>query len=127
MLATEYRVHESELRADLQEHYGVNLDRAMAGEHSAWHISCLVEQLPLSARIRIASDADCAWGLQEVLTASLVNSLNGLIWGMGDKRTRGARPALIGPERLTRERMKSLPARAMSVDELMEKLSKPRG
>ena len=126
MLATVFSQHESELRADLQHHYGIDLDHAMAGGHTVHHIACLVEHLPQDSCVYIREDADMAWKLPDVLLASILNALNGLIWGMGDPKRRGKRPDLIGPTKLTEKGRKSLPARAMPITELMEQLNKPR-
>lgn len=125
-LVTVYREHEDELRADLQQHYGIDLDHAMDGEHTPMHIAALVENLPQDSRVFVSEDKDMAWKLPDVLLASILNSLNGLIWGMGDARRRGKRPDLIGPTKLTEKGRKSLPARAMPITELMEQLERPR-
>lgn len=129
VLVSEYRVHEEMLRADLQQHYGVDLDRAMAGAHSVHHIACLVMQLPSNARIRCAEHEDSNWTLTDVLLASIINSLNVLIHCLfSSKRNRGRMPELIGPSWMKEKaRTRSLPARALPVDELMEILNKPRG
>ena len=127
MLAAEFHVHEEALRADLQQYYGIDLDHAMMGAHTAHHVACLVMQLPPDARIRIASHEDSVWTLNDVLTASLLNSLNGLIYGMSDRRKRGKKPELIGPSWMRdQSHWRSLPARTMPISELMEILNKPR-
>ena len=126
VLATEWRLHEAELRADFQQHYGIDLDAAMDGAHTPWHIACLLVQLPPNSRVAVAEDDDHVWGLSDVLLATIANSLNGLIWGMGDPRRRGPRPQPIGPQKLTEGRKRKLPARVLSIDELMETLSKER-
>ena len=110
----------------MQQYYGIDLDRAMAGEHSAYHVACLLMQLPQDARIRTAHNADNQWTLDETLLASVLNSLNGLIYGMSDKKKRGREPEIIGPSWMRSKNMRSLPARVMSADELMEILNKPR-
>ena len=128
VLAAEFRVHESALRADLQQYYGIDLDKAMCGGHSAWHIACLVMELPHVARVRIAEHEDSLWTLNDVLTASLLNSLTGLIYGMSDRRKRGRKPEIVGPSWMKgKERQRSLPARTMPISELMEYLQLPRG
>ena len=127
-LAAEYNIHEAALRADLQQYYSIDIDRAMRGEHTAHHIACLVMQLPSDARIRTAENEDSMWTLNDVLTACLLNSLNGLIYGMSDKRKRGRKPELVGPSWMKGDtRKRSLPARIMPVSELMQILEMPRG
>jgi len=114
---------EDALRADLQRYYGVDLDAAMRGEHTAAHIGALVAYLPSDCALRREVDKDAAWTLRDILLASILNSLNMLIYGMGDKKHRGRRPQLVGPDYMTK---KKLPARTMSVDDLMRELNKPR-
>ena len=128
MLANEYVEHEQELRADLQQTYNVDIDHAIAGAHSAYHIACLVAQLPIDARIRVTHDADCRWTLDNVLLARLCNSFSMFVYGMSDKKKRGAPPKLIGPSCMTNnQQMRTLPARVLPVSELIEILNKPRG
>ena len=125
-LAAMWRDHPDELRADLQETYGIDIEAAMAGAHSCPHVASLVSQLPLDARVHVAIEPDAKWTQRDVLLANLVNLLSGLIWGMSDKRKRGSAPKPIGPSYMTREQMRSLPALSMSADELLKELSKPR-
>lgn len=122
MLAASFETEDA-LRADLQRFYGIDLDAAMRGEHTAAHIAALVRYLPSDCALRRERDDDAAWTLRDILLASILNSLNALIYGMGDKKKRGKRPSLIGPNYLTK---KTLPARVMSADDLMRELSKPR-
>ena len=115
--------HEDALRADLQRYYGIDLDAAMRGGHSAAHVAALVAYLPSDCSMRRDMDADAAWTLRDILLASILNSLNMLIYGMGDKRHRGKKPQMVGPDYMTK---KKLPARVMSAEQLMEILSRPR-
>jgi len=126
VLVTEFRIHEEQLRADLQQYYGIDLDYAMAGGHTAYHIACLMVQLPVDARIRTAENPDNQWTLTDILLASILNSLNGLIYGMSDSKKRGQKPQLVGPSWMQSKRMRSIPARAMPVDELISILNQPR-
>ena len=109
----------------MQQYYGIDLDQAAAGAHSVHHVCCLVEQLPPDARIRAASNPDSRWTLNDVLTASLLNSLNALIYGMSDKR-KSRKPELIGPSWMTAKKQRSMPARKLPVNELMRVLQLPR-
>lgn len=117
--------HEDALRADLQRYYGIDLDHAMAGEHSAGHVAALVAFLPSDANLRRAADGDAAWTLEATLMASILNSLNLLIWAMSDQRKRGPKPQLVGPSYMSATKS-TVPARTMTIDELMEELGKPR-
>lgn len=99
----------------------------MAGAHSTSHVAALAVQLPPDARIRVAEDKDRAWTLDSVTLACILNSLNALIYGLGDPKRRGAEPKPLGPSWLTRQAMRTLDARALPIDELMAELSKPRG
>lgn len=126
ILVTEYLAHEDELRADLQETYGIDLDHAMGGNHTAAHIAALVVQLPSNARLRVKEDTDALWTLSDVIAVNTLNALRMFMWGMSDPKKRGNQPDLIGPEWLKKRGMRSLPARVLSVDELMEVLAMPR-
>lgn len=98
----------------------------MAGEHTAHHVAALACNLPEDARVRISYNRDAAWTLTDVLLAAIYNRLNQLVWGMSDKRKRGARPEPVGPSWMTEGRKRSLPARVLPIGELMKELSKPR-
>lgn len=120
-------MHESQLRADLQQYYGIDFDRARAGEHTPYHLACLLVELPSNARVRVAEDSDAFWTLENVISASVVNSINALIYGMSDSRKRGNPPELLGPSWMRRNNKRTLPARSMPVSELIEILNLPRG
>lgn len=111
------------MRADLQRVYGIDLDKAMAGEHSAGHVAALVAHLPSDASLYRARDKDAAWTLDATLLAAILNSLNALIYGMSDARKRGKPPERVGPSKMKGGKA---PARAMTIDKLMAELSKPR-
>jgi hypothetical protein len=126
-LAAEYDAHEDELRADLQQTYGVDIDRAMGGEHTAAHVAALVVQLPPDARVRVAEDRDAVWTLSDVVNVSTLNSLRLFMWSFGDPRKRGNAPQPFGPSWMANANRRTLPARILPVDELMRELSRPRG
>ena len=127
-LASEWAAHEDELRADLQQWYGVDLDAAEAGGHTAEHVAALVAQLPSDARLRVAGDSDNVWTLEACLMAMVLNALHMLLYGMSDRKRRGAPPDAVGPSWMRRRpNRRTLDARVLTVDELMETLSKPRG
>ena len=117
--------HPDALRADLQRHYGIDLDHAMAGEHTAAHVAALAAGLPSDALVRQAIDPDAAWTLEAVLLADLRNMFAMFSWGLGNPRKRGAKPKRIGPSWM-RSRMRKLASTAMTVEELMAELRKPR-
>ena len=124
LLAAILRMYPDELRADMQEVYGIDIDLAPMQGHSAIHVAALAAQLPHGARIHRAEEQDCAWSLTDVLLAALLNEFRTMEWAMLDKRRRGPRPQPVGPSYMAgRHRLK---ARAMPVDELMEILSRPR-
>lgn len=126
MLANLMAEHEGKLRADLQSHYGIDLDHAVGGQHTPHHIACLVENLPPHARVYVALNSDNAWTRQDILLASILNNIRGYIWAMSDKRKRGPAPELAGPSWLTEAKKKTLPARVLTIDELLKELEKPR-
>lgn len=117
------------LRADLQRYYGVDIDHAMAGEHSAEHVAALAACLPSDANIHKTRNPDARWSLTDVLLASLLNTLNALIYGLGDPRKRGAPPALVGPSYMTKNdkgKTRELDTTVMTIDQLTAELAKPR-
>lgn len=126
MLAAAVERHPDELRADLQRCYGIDLDHAMAGAHTAAHVASLTACLPTDSLLFAAENPDAAWSREAILLAETRNALRDLIWGMSDPRKRGPRPKPVGPSWMTRAGMTSLPAQVLSVDELMEELAKPR-
>ena len=126
LLAEAYREAPDALRADLQRVYGIDLDHAMAGSHSAGHVAALTAHLPSDSCIYKARSADAQWGLDDVLLASLLNSLNALIYAMADPKRRGSKPPLVGPSYIANGRARKLDARTMTADELMAILAKPR-
>lgn len=86
----------------------------------------MVEHLPLDSSVHRAYNIDAVWTVENTLLATLVNSLNLLIWSMGSKNKRGQRPQLIGPTYM-RNKTRTLEAQAMPIEELMKKLNLPRG
>lgn len=112
-----------ELEADLQQHYGIDIERAAAGEHSARHVAALAVQLPQTARVWVAQDPDNVWGLRETLLAALVNQVrataHGLAGGSGEI-------SYVGPSDMKNAGRKRLPAMVMTKEELMAELSKRR-
>lgn len=107
------------------ETYGVCLDEAMEGRYTAPFVASLAMQLPQSCRWRVSYEPDAWWTGDRVLMASVLNALNSLIWGMGDKKKRGRRPRLIGPKWAT-QKGRSVPALVMGKEKLLELLSRPR-
>ena len=126
-LVAEYVAHEDELRADLQQTYGIDIDRAMGGEHTAAHIAALTVQLPPDARVRVAENKDALWTLSDVVNVSTLNSLRLFMWSFGDPKKRGNAPQLIGPTWMVNANKRTLPARALPINELIAELNKPRG
>lgn len=113
------------LRADLQQFFGIDLDRAMGGEHSANHIAQLIECLPQESRLSHSVNKDTQWSLTDVLLAVLINNFRMFVYGMSDQKKRGQKPELIGPSWMTTQK-KTLPARVLPINELLAELNKPR-
>lgn len=124
-LASVIADNESMLRADLQQFFGIDLDRAMDGEHSANHIAQLIECLPQESRLSHSVNKDTQWSLTDVLLAVLINNFRMFVYGMSDPKKRGQKPELIGPSWMTTQK-KTLPARVLPIDKLLEELNKPR-
>lgn len=115
---------EGAVRADLQRYYGIDLDEAMRGAHSAGHVAALIAHLPSDASIYRSRDNDASWTLEASLMACIFNLLSSMIYGMSDKKSRGNKPAHIGPSWMNKQ--ETAPARLLTVDELMAELSLPR-
>lgn len=109
----------------MQRYYGIDLDHAMDGGHSAGHIADLVACLPTDALTRVAVDKDAVWTLETILLAEIRNIFVSYIYGMGNPKHRGSPPKLIGPSWMT-DKSRKLEARVMTVDELLAELAKPR-
>ena len=125
MLGYALGAHEDELRADFQQYYGIDLDRAMDGAHSAAHCGALVAQLPAGARIRVIEEPDERWTLESSMLAVLANQLNALLYMLGAKKG-DKRPELIGPSWMTKAKSRKVDALVMTIDELRAELAKPR-
>lgn len=113
------------MRADLQQTYGIDLDKAMGGEHSAAHIAALTAQLPAGARIRVCESPDDRWTSELCLLAMLANQLNMLLYMFGAKKG-DKKPALIGPSWMTGARSNKVDAQVMTIEQLRAELAKPR-
>lgn len=111
----------------MQQTYGIDIDRAMDGEHTAAHIAALVVQLPPNARCRIAENKDSMWTLSDVVNVSTFNALRLFMWSFGDPKKRGNPPAIMGPTWMVDANKRTLPARVLPISELLDILSKPRG
>lgn len=118
--------YDGPLRADLQQYFGIDLDKAIGGEHSANHIAQLVANLPQKARLVCLVNNDARWTLSDVLLAALVNKFNQFLWGISDPKKRGSAPEPIGPSYMTEKAKRSLPSRVLPISELLEELNKPR-
>ena len=121
-LGLELARHPDELRADLQQYYGIDLDHAMEGGHSAGHIAALLCQLPVNARVRVANNPENAWTFEAVLMAVVANRVGTVIKALGGN----ASP--IGPESVIGggDGSRVISGVSMSPGELLEVLSRPR-
>lgn len=113
------------MRADFQQYYGLDLD-GMGRDYTTLHAADLLMQLPEGARTRVAYDPASAWTTDRTLVACAVNALNLIWWSKTKDGQRGRnRPRPVGPAERGGARKKQ--AMAMSVGELDEILSRPRG
>lgn len=111
-LASMWACHESELRADMQRVYGINLDHVKSGAVSVRQAAALCACLPAGSLCLAAEDARLAWSKEQLLVLAVVNAVRGAV---------GASP--IDPYS---ERSSSMGAVAMSVEDLDALLSKKR-
>ena len=110
----------------MQRFYGIDLDHAHES-HSAGHVAALAAHFPHGqSALYAAVDPDAGWTRAEILLAAIENNFAYMRWGMASKKDRGPAPKLVGPSWMTQGKMRKLQARTMSIEELMEQLSKPR-
>lgn len=113
------------MRADLQQFYGIDLDRAIAGEHSPVQVAACVEKLPHGSRVLAEIEPDSAWTITDVLLATLVNHFRFFVHAMSGGK--GTPPELIGPAWLRdKGKARKADAMAMPIEKLLETLSMPR-
>lgn len=81
------REHGEAVEADLRQHYGVRLRDLFLQDgdghrRMTWReLRCYIRQLPPGARTRIAlGEDDSIWGLQEHLTAVVIDELRAANW-----------------------------------------------
>lgn len=120
--------HPDELYADLYEVYGLDLDAAIGSGMQPGPVAALAVQLPPGSRVRVAEDPDAWWTGERILLAGIINSVRSLMWGMADKKKRGRPPEPIGPSWAKGRGggTRKLAAVAMTREELLEHLSRPR-
>lgn len=124
-LARALREHPGAVRADFAEYYGLDIDR-MGVDYSALHAAELMSNLPDGARTRIAYDKGAVWTIDRTLAAAETNALHYLLWAQTKDGRKGRnKPKLIGP--FERQHVHRKQALAMTVEELEEILSRPRG
>lgn len=117
--------HETELRADLQRLYGMNLDAAMCGGATPEHVAALVHHLPPDSCLGVAMEPDNAWTLEATMLAAIFNSIQLWQWSQSDKKRRGAAPPKVGPSWMQGKGRK-LDAQVMTVAQLMRELKRSR-
>lgn len=105
--------HESELRADMQRVYGVDLDDVASGAVSVRQAAALCACLPAGSLCLAAEDARLSWSKEQLLLLAVVNAVRGTV---------GASP--IDP--YSEKGGNSMGAVAMDVDDLDALLSKKR-
>lgn len=125
ILASFLRRFPDELRADFQQHYGLNLDE-MGGAYGIDHAACLAAQLPKDSRSFVAADPMCEY-------ASVTNQLLTLIeydvrmaWYV---RTEDAKTGRNHPQYLLDViggSAETTQGESLTIDEYMEILAKPR-
>lgn len=111
----------NELRADLQAFYGIDLDRAMAGEHSAAHVAALVSCLPPGSRVSVAFNPDNVWTLERQLLGLIFNAIAAVF------TPKEKSPAQVGPEFMRfSDKGSTITGMEFTPEELMAELAKPR-
>lgn len=124
ILASFLRRFPDELRADFQQHYGLNLDD-MGGSYSISHAACLAAQLPKDSRTFVASDPACEYASATNRLLALIEYHTHVGWYMS---TEDARKGRNQPKFLSglADKRESTQGESLSIDEYMEILTKPR-
>lgn len=125
-----------ELRADLQQYYGICIDD-VGTKFSVEHLACLAAQLPLQSRTLSAVDPDNCWDLSAILQACLINQFNDYIWGKATANAKAAkkRPPEQIPhigtkamrETNSKKHTNKITGNAMPLDEFKKQLERMRG
>lgn len=119
LLAGLLRDHPSELRADFQQTYNLNLD-GMGEEYTFLHAADLAAQLPSNSRTFVAIDPNNLWTLEARLLAIVEFRAN--LIGYYLRRGKGDKPKLL----FNNKQKKSTDIEPMTVDEVKELLSRSR-
>ena len=82
MLARAEVYNQAQLRADLQQFYGLNYDDMGSG-YSYEHAAALVANLPRSSRIAAICNAACEWDDSEYLLYAIEYNLRVISWQLG--------------------------------------------
>lgn len=100
--------HPSELRADFQQYYGLNLD-GMGRDYSMLHAADLAAQLPKNSRSFVAEKPQLEWTNVELFLWSIEYSLRVLRWQPTKDGHKGANKPkpLPTPDEIDRIRTKA--------------------
>ena len=124
-LATALREHESAVRADFQQFYGLNID-GMGRDFSTTHAADLLVELPGESRIKRTYGGDGTWDFDRLLASLTVDALNLIVWQRTKDGQKGRnRPKPITPQPKAGGR--NIGGASMSIEELNEILSRSRG
>lgn len=124
ILASFLRRFPDELRADFQQHYGLNLDE-MGGSYGIGHAACLAAQLPKDSRTFVAADPLCEYAsaTNRLLAQIEYHTHAGWYVHTEDARKERNQPqflmGLCGNTGTTQ-------GEPLSIDEYMEILARPR-
>lgn len=124
-LAFFYRKRRAELRADFQEHYGLNLD-LMGKGYTIRHAADLAVMLPSRSRTFVAIDPSNAWGLQERVLARIEYWCHVAAWMQtrdGQKGRNAPKPLFDAAAHADQRRKDAV---ALDVADYAKVLSKPR-
>lgn len=74
-----WAAHGSELRADMQRVYGVDLDDVSRGSLSIKQAAALAACLPKGSLCLTAEDAGLAWSDEQLLLLAIINTIRGAV------------------------------------------------
>lgn len=113
------------MRADFQQFYGLNID-GMGRDFSTTHAADLLVELPGESRIKRVYGGDGTWDFDRLLASLAVDALNVLVWQRTKDGQKGRnRPKPITPQ--VKNSGRTIGGMSMSIEELNEMLSRPRG
>jgi len=110
--------HPAQLRADIQQYYGLNLD-GMGSAYSYEHAAALVANLPRSSRIASILNEANEWADNEYILRSIDYTLRLISWQIGGGKGRAPEP-LPTPQQVAERRRKITSTDRAFIDSILK-------